>query len=357
MNTIIITGSAGLVGSEAVRFYAAREFRVVGIDNDMRSQFFGPEASTVGVREMLQAEFPEYIHVNGSIIDSALLADVFEDERRNIVAVIHAAGQPSHDWAASDPHIDFSVNAYGTLSMLEATRRYAHRAAFVFTSTNKVYGDTPNQQAIFEQETRYENAYFADFGEKMEHGIGEWMSVDACTHSLFGASKLAADILVQEYGRYFGMNTAAFRCGCLTGAAHAGAKQHGFLSYLVRCAMTDTPYEIIGYKGKQVRDNLHAADLVQAFDAYIRNPKPGAVYNIGGGRVNSCSVIEAIRLVEQISGRKLRTTYNETARLGDHRWWITDTRKFQRDYPEWRVTRNLEQIIGEMVNGHIRQAA
>lgn len=356
MKTVIVTGSAGLVGSECVRFYASREFRVVGIDNDQRSEFFGPAASTMPLRERLKADFPEYIHVSASVVNSEKLNDTFEDHRGDIVAVIHTAAQPSHDWAASNPHIDFSVNAYGTLNVLETARMHCQKAAaFVFTSTNKVYGDRPNEMRFENLKKRCEpSTWEHDSALASDNGFSETLSIDQSTHSLFGASKLAADILVQEYGRYFGMNTVAFRCGCLTGPGHAGARQHGFLSYLVRCAVRGEPYTVIGYKGKQVRDNLHAADLVEAFDAYIRNPKPGAVYNMGGGRANSCSVREAIAMVEKITGKAMTVRYDDTPRVGDHQWWITDTRKFQLDYPEWRVTRGLEAILREMVDGYTR---
>lgn len=356
MKTAIVTGSAGLVGSEAARFYAQREFRVAGIDNDMRSKFFGTGASTKDTSHVLES-LPNYQHHDCDIRDENQLRVLF-DRCRDIAAVIHTAAQPSHDWAAENPRLDFAINATGTLSLLEWTRQRAPKAAFIFTSTNKVYGDRPNCTLGHwrEEETRWElkdfdyetESWWADEGR----GFAEEMPIDHCTHSLFGASKLAADILVQEYGRYFGMNTVAFRCGCLTGPAHAGAKQHGFLSYLVRCCMLGEPYTVIGYKGKQVRDNLHAADLVNAFDAYLRNPKPGAVYNMGGGRENSCSVREAIALVERISGKKMQVSYDDKARVGDHQWWITDTSKFRQDYPAWRVERGLEQIVAEMVEAY-----
>lgn len=353
MNTIIVTGSAGLVGSECVRYFAAREFRVVGIDNDMRSRLFGADASVSHQADLLRLQHRNYEHLDGDFRNIWRLIDGPYAE--SVRAIVHCAGQPSHDWAAHDPIADFSINASGTLELLEFARQRLPHAAFIFTSTNKVYGDRPNEWKLFEDESRFEPYPLREADQSdccLEFGINESLSIDACIHSLFGASKLAADILVQEYGRYFGMNTVAFRCGCITGAAHAGAKQHGFLSYLVRCAMTDTPYEIIGYKGKQVRDNIHAADLVAALDCYLKKPTPGAVYNMGGGRANSCSVREAIALVERISGKKLRTSYTDTPRVGDHQWWITDVRKFQRDYPGWNVTRNLEQIIIEIVESY-----
>ncbi len=353
MKTIIVTGSAGLVGSECVQYYASREFRVIGIDNDMRSRFFGAEASTLSVRRRLQSQIPGYEHIDADIRKS-VIDDVFEENGAKITAVIHTAAQPSHDWAASDPHADFGVNAVGTLNLLEATRRHCPKAAFVFTSTNKVYGDRPNQFELLEEwGSRIDcvgimrESPGMDFHDGL-HGLAEHLSIDQSTHSLFGVSKTAADLLVQEYGRYFGMPTVSFRCGCLTGPAHAGTKLHGFLSYLVRCAVTGTPYTVIGYKGKQVRDNLHSADLVAAFDAYIQNPKPGEVYNMGGGRENSCSVREAIALTEEVTGRQIEVKYDDTPRIGDHKWWITDTRKFRRDYPAWSVTRGMRQIVEEI---------
>jgi CDP-paratose 2-epimerase len=340
----LITGSAGLVGSTAARFFAGKEFRVVGIDNDMRAELFGKDASTLPVREQLYLDIHGYTHCDIDIRDRQSLVEVFAAFGDSIRVIIHAAAQPSHDWAARSPLDDFGINAVGTLHMLECTRKYCPDAAFVFCSTNKVYGDAPNRLSLVEGETRYESddLYFKD-------GIDESLDIDQSMHSLFGCSKLAADVLVQEYGRYFGMQTVCFRGGCLTGPAHAGAKLHGFLSYLVKCAVSGQTYQIIGHKGKQVRDNLHAEDLVAAFWEYCRSPRPGEVYNIGGGRERSCSVIEAIRLVERISGTRLKTDYTAKGRRGDHIWWITDTRKFERDYPAWKQKRTLEQTIEELV--------
>ena len=281
MSIVVVTGSAGLIGSEASRHFAQKGLTVVGIDNDMRKDFFGEEASTNWQRQQLQKELGRnYRHVDGDIRDADLMNNLFEEFGNDIKLVIHTAAQPSHDWAARDPQKDFTVNANGTLNLLEATRHNAPDAVFIFTSTNKVYGDTPNRLPLIEQELRWE----IDPDHEFNNGIPESMSIDSCMHSLFGASKVAADILVQEYGKYFGMNTAAFRGGCLTGPNHSGTQLHGFLAYLMKCTMTGTPYKVFGYQGKQVRDNIHSYDLIQAFDQFFTNPRCGEVYNIGGSR-------------------------------------------------------------------------
>lgn len=346
MAVAVITGSAGLIGSEAARFFSARGYLVVGIDNDMRKHFFGEEASTGKVRQQLECSLPNYLHYEVDIRDDAQIESIFRRFGSDIRVVIHTAAQPSHDWAAKDPYCDFSVNATGTLILLENTRRYTPKACFIFTSTNKVYGDTPNRLPLVERETRWELAedhpYFA-------HGIDEHMPVDQTTHSLFGVSKLAADMLVQEYGRYFGMNTVCFRGGCLTGPAHRAAPLHGFLGYLVKCAVTGRPYTILGYKGKQVRDNIHATDLVNMFWHYHLDPRPGEVYNAGGGRHSHCSILEAIALCEKLTGRKMVTCYDPKPRIGDHIWYVSDTRKFQSHYPDWQYQYDLYRIMDEMV--------
>jgi CDP-paratose 2-epimerase len=345
MRVAIITGSAGLVGSESGLLFHEKGFNVVGIDNDMRAQFFGAGASTAWRRDWLCERLERYRHYSGDIRDKDLLERVFSEYGSDIAAVIHTAAQPSHDWSASDPWTDFSVNASGTLSLLEATRRHCPRAAFVFTSTNKVYGDTPNLLPLQEEEQRWEvsrdHPYF-------DHGIDEQMSIDQSKHSPFGASKVAADVMVQEYGRYFGLRTACFRGGCLTGPAHAGAELHGFLSYLTRCVVSGTPYVVHGYKGKQVRDNIHARDLANAFYCFSQSPRKGEVYNIGGGRHLNCSVLEAISLCEQIAGKKLNWSYSDQARSGDHVWWISDVRKFRSHYPEWDYKYTLEETLTEI---------
>jgi len=342
MKTVIITGSAGLIGSEAVRFFSAKGFVVVGIDNDMRKYFFGNEASTSWNRLKLESEIANYTHYSVDIRNENELEAVFSKYNSGISLIIHTAAQPSHDWAAKEPFTDFSVNANGTLNLLEMTRRYSPKATFIFTSTNKVYGDTPNYLPLVETDTRWEIEESHSF---YENGIDESMSIDYSKHSLFGASKVAADILVQEYGRYFEMNTACFRGGCLTGPAHSGTQLHGFLSYLMKCAVTETPYTIFGYKGKQVRDNIHSYDLVNMFWHFYQNPRSGEVYNVGGGRHSNCSMIEAINICEEITGKKMKYTYSEENRSGDHIWWITDVRKFKLHFPEWEYKYNIRTIL------------
>src|SRR5213595_934279 len=344
MRTIIVTGSAGLIGSETVKRFAKEGAHVVGIDNDMRAHFFGAEASTKKTRNNLIANVRGYDHHDLDIRDASAVAELFKEHRCNIEAVVHTASQPSHDWAARDPQTDFTVNANGTLNLLEAARTFSPEAPFVFTSTNKVYGDTPNRLPLQELPTRWE----IERGHEYEQGVSETMSIDDSTHSLFGASKAAADLLVQEYGRYFGMPTVSFRGGCLTGPAHAGTELHGFLSYLMMCTVSGRPYRVLGYKGKQVRDNIHSFDLVEAFFEFIRAPRSGEVYNIGGSRHSNCSMLEAIELCEEISERKLKWRYEETNRIGDHIWWISNVRKFQQDYPAWQFRYGLREMLEEI---------
>ena len=344
MRTAVVTGSAGLVGSEAARELCAKGFRVVGIDNDMRAHFFGRDASTRAVRDDLLRELSGYRHEDADIRDTAKVDALFAELAGELELVVHTAAQPSHDWAAGDPQTDFTINANGTLALLEATRRFAPEASFVHVSTNKVYGDLPNQLPLVELERRFDlpedHAWYG--------GIDETMSLDRTTHSLFGVSKTAGDLLVQEYGRYFGMKTVCFRGGCLTGPAHAGARLHGFLSYLMRCTVAGEPYTVFGYQGKQVRDNLHSHDLVAAMLAFHASPTSGAVYNIGGGRANSCSMLEAIDLCQEIAGRELAWSYDETNRVGDHLWWISDNGAFERDHPGWRQRYGLEETLREI---------
>src|SRR6476469_6351276 len=321
MPVAIITGAGGLIGSEAVEHFIGEGFDVVGIENDMRASFFGPESSTSHVTERLVNEHPGSFHwEHADIRDAERVLAIFAEHAGEIELVIHTAAQPSHDWAASAPQIDFGVNANGTLNLLEAARAHCPDAPFIFCSTNKVYGDTPNRLPLLSLEKRLElpesHPYFG--------GIDTSMSIDNCTHSLFGVSKAAADLLVQEYGRYFEMPTVAFRGGCLTGPQHAGAKLHGFLAYLMKCTVTGAPYTVLGYEGKQVRDNIHAADLVEAFLEFHRAPRPGAVFNMGGSRQSNCSMIEAIEACERIAGRELEWGLSPEARIGDHRWWISD---------------------------------
>jgi CDP-paratose 2-epimerase len=342
----VVTGSSGLVGSETVRSLHRQGFDIVGIDNDMRAYFFGGEASVAWNTRQLSAELPRFHHHAMDIRDTSAIDEVFRRHGASIELVVHCAAQPSHDWAAREPATDFSVNATGTLVVLEATRKFAPEAVFIFTSTNKVYGDIPNTLPLIEMAGRWELDPAHPWAT---HGIDETMSIDRTKHSLFGASKVAGDILVQEYGRYFGMRTGVFRGGCLTGPAHSGAELHGFLAYLVRCAVTGRPYTIFGYKGKQVRDNIHSRDLVQCFWHFYLNPTPGAVYNMGGSRYSNCSVLEAIDLIEQIGGYRVNYTLSETARAGDHVWWISDVRRFQQDYPAWSYTCDLRSTLREII--------
>lgn len=347
MSVAVITGSSGLIGSETARFLHDKGLEIVGIDNDMRAYFFGPEASTAWNTEQLRKELKHYTHHALDIRDEPAINKLFSDLGNSISLIVHTASQPSHDWAAREPTTDFTVNANGTLVMLEATRQFAPDAAFIFTSTNKVYGDTPNFLPLVEKETRWE---IDDSHPYSEFGIDEKMSIDESKHSLFGASKVAADVLTQEYGRYFGLKTGTFRGGCLTGPAHSGAELHGFLAYLVKCAVMERPYTIFGYKGKQVRDNIHSYDLVTAFWEYFQKPIPGAVYNIGGSRHSNCSMLEAIASTETLTGKKLQYTLSDEARSGDHIWWISDVRKFQRDYPNWKYEYNMKRILEEIVD-------
>ena len=344
MSVALITGSAGLIGSEAARFFAGLGMDVVGVDNDMRRYFFGDEASTRWNRSRLERQVSTYRHEDADIRDAGTLEAIFARYGSDISLVIHTAAQPSHDWAAREPFVDFAVNATGTLNVLEATRRHGPDAPFIFTSTNKVYGDTPNALPLLELETRWE----IDPAHRYAPGIAEDMSIDQSKHSLFGASKVAADVLVQEYGRYFGMRTACFRGGCLTGPNHSGTQLHGFLAYLMKCVMTGTPYTVFGYKGKQVRDNIHSADLIAAFYEFYQRPRSAEVYNIGGGRASNCSMLEAIAECETIAGRPLDYSYAEDNRSGDHIWYVSDLAKFRSHYPAWGVTYDVPRILREM---------
>jgi CDP-paratose 2-epimerase len=350
MPVAIVTGSGGLIGSESVRHLVERGFDVIGVENDMRSFFFGPEASTSRTTERLVASYPDaFRSVDLDIRDAEGVARLVREHAGELELLIHTAAQPSHDWAASDAQTDFTVNANGTLNLLEAIRHIKPEATFIFTSTNKVYGDRPNFLPLVETDTRLElpteHEYFG--------GIPTSMSIDRCMHSIFGASKVAADVMVQEYGRYFDMPTVCFRGGCLTGPSHAGAKLHGFLSYLMKCTVTGEPYTIFGYGGKQVRDNIHSADVVRAFDLFHAAPRPAAVYNLGGGRASNVSMLEAIALCEQIAGRELDYTLSDQARMGDHRWWVSDLSEFERDYPEFRLEYGIEAVLREIYEANV----
>jgi len=347
MKIAIITGSAGLIGSQACDFFSDKGYKIIGIDNDMRAYFFGEGSSTKDSLESLKSKINDYEHYNIDIRDYEKLNEVFSKYSNDIDIVIHTAAQPSHDWAANEPLTDFSINATGTMNMLEVTRLNCPKATFIFTSTNKVYGDTPNKHKyLYEVETRWE--CFDGVGNLFQ--IDESMSIDNTKHSVFGASKVAADIMCQEYGKYFGMNVGIFRGGCLTGPNHAGAELHGFLSYLVKCIVNDKPYTIFGYKGKQVRDNIHSWDLVNMFWEFHQNPKQGEVYNAGGGRDNSTSILEAIDTINRIAGTNWSNyTISEQNRIGDHIWYISDLRKFRTHYPNWNITIDLEETIKQMV--------
>jgi CDP-paratose 2-epimerase len=344
MSVAVITGSCGLIGFES-SLHFGKELTVAGVDNDLRAAFFGPEASTRGSRERLERQLGSaYEHHDMDIRDRAGVLGLFERYGREISLVVHTAAQPSHDWAAREPFTDFDINAVGTLNLLEATRLHAPEAVFVFTSTNKVYGDTPNSLPYVELEQRWE----LEPGHRFERGIDESMSIDTSLHSLFGASKVAADVLVQEYGRYFGLRSVCFRGGTLTGPNHAAAELHGFLAYVVRCAMTRTPYTIFGYRGKQVRDAIHSSDLIACFDAFYRAPRAAEVYNIGGGRHSNVSVIEAIELVQEVTGEEITWNYRDEARVGDHIWWISDNGRFASHYPEWSQRYDVRATTEEL---------
>jgi len=345
LSVAVITGSSGLVGSEAARHFVRKGLDVIGIDNHMRGFFFGDGASSEWQRHVLERDLGNaYRHVDSDIRDTSALEALFRDCGTAISLVVHTAAQPSHDWAARAPITDFAVNAVGTLHLLDATRRYAPDAVFIFTSTNKVYGDRPNYLPLVEWPTRWEIAPDHPY----TGGIREDMSIDQSLHSPFGASKVAADVLVQEYARYYGLRSVCFRPGCLTGPTHSGTELHGFLAHLLKCAVMQRPYTVFGYRGKQVRDNLHCADLVRAFDCVFEAPQAGAVYNMGGGRFCNCSVLEAIQLAEELLGRPFRWTYEEKNRIGDHMWWISDTSKFSSHYPQWRCSYNVRQLCREI---------
>lgn len=351
MSVVVVTGACGLIGAESVRHFASTGHTVVGIDNNMREYFFGADGSTEWVRNTLEKEVHGYVHHNADIRDVGAMNAIFAKYGRDISLVVHTAAQPSHDWAAREPLTDFSVNATGTLVLLEAVRAHSPDAVFIFTSTNKVYGDTPNLLPLVENETRWE----IDGAHPFSVGIDESMSIDQSKHSVFGASKVAADVLVQEYGRYFGLRSAVFRGGCLTGPGHSGAQLHGFLAYLVKCVATGRPYTIFGYKGKQVRDNIHSADLVAAFEAFYRSPKVGEVYNIGGGRQSNCSMLEAIAIAEEHAGRKLDYSYSDQARAGDHIWYVSDLSRFKSHFPEWDIRHDVPGIIAQIYENGVER--
>jgi CDP-paratose 2-epimerase len=339
----LVTGSGGLIGSEACKFFAEKGFDIVGVDNDMRSYFFGKEASTDWNRKKVEDKLKtKYTHYKADIRDNEAIEKIFKEHKFDLI--IHTAAQPSHDWAAREPFTDFSVNATGTLVMLENMRLHCPEAVFIFTSTNKVYGDTPNRLPLVELEKRWELPIDHHFYK----GIDETMSIDDTKHSIFGASKVAADIMVQEYGKYFGFKTAVFRGGCLTGPAHSGAELHGFLAYLIKCIYTGKKYTIFGYKGKQVRDNIHSHDLVNAFYHFYKKPRSGEVYNIGGARNSNISMLEAIEAIEKRLGKKANYELSEENRIGDHIWYVSDVSKFKKHYRSWDFEYDIDAILDDM---------
>jgi len=342
---ILITGSSGLIGSEAVTYYDQQGHTVIGVDNNMRRKFFGPNGDTTWNRQRLVDNTQHFTPLDIDIRDRQPIFDLFQQQRFDLI--IHCAAQPSHDKAKEIPLVDFEVNSLGTVNLLEATRQFCPEAVFIFMSTNKVYGDRPNQLPLVELETRYDYARPED-----KNGIAETCSIDQCLHSLFGASKVSADVMAQEYGRYFDLNVGIFRGGCLTGPSHSGVELHGFLSYLVKVALAGQTYRVFGYKGKQVRDNIHSYDVIQAFEAFRQNPRPGEVYNLGGGRENSVSILETFELIETLSGKRVNWVYEEGNRVGDHICYISDLRKLQNHFPEWQITRSLENILTEMISSY-----
>ena len=345
MSIVIITGANGLVGSEAVSFFSKKKYTVIGIDNNLRKFFFGEDGSTSWIKRKIIKENKNYIHHNIDIRNSQALDKLFKRYKNNISLIIHCAAQPSHDYGKNYPKIDFNVNATGTLNLLELTKKYCPNSPFIFMSTNKVYGDNPNKLKILEKRTRYELSK----KNKFYNGVNEKLSVDDCTHSFFGVSKIYADLIVQEYGRNVGLKTVCFRAGCITGPNHSGAKLHGFLSYLVKQSLLKKEYTILGYKGKQVRDNLHSFDLINCFWEYFKKPKKGMVYNIGGGRFSNCSILEAISEIEYIAKIKIKRKLIKQNRIGDHIWYITNNKKFKKDYPNWKQKYNTKKIIKELI--------
>jgi len=346
MKSVIVTGSHGLIGNEVCRFYDRLGYHIIGIDNDMRKYFFGESSKD----KTSNNNYMNYTHYDVDIRDYKKIEEIFLKYSSDIKLIVHTAAQPSHDWAAKEPITDFGVNAVGTLNLLECTRLYSNNAVFIFTSTNKVYGDTPNKLPLVETEKRYE----IDKNHHFYNGIDETMSIDNSKHSLFGVSKASADLLVQEYGKYFGLRTGVFRGGCLTGPSHAGAELHGFLSYLIKCFIEDKKYTVFGYKGKQVRDNIHSYDLVSAFHEFYLNPKQGEVYNIGGSRHSNISMLEAIEKISNILNKNLDYSISEDNRIGDHIWYVSDVSKFKKDYPDWNYQYNIDDIIDEIIKNELK---
>jgi len=348
MSVILVTGASGLVGSEAVSFFCKEKYKVIGLDNNFRKYFFGEKSSTNKRRDELIRKFYNYTHLSIDIRNFIELKKIFKKYKNNISCIIHAAAQPSHDWSAYEPILDFSINALATLNLLELTKKYAKESVFIFISTNKVYGDNPNKIELIEKKGRYEVK-----NKSFYNGINESMSLDNSIHSIFGVSKASADLLAQEYGKNFLLKTGIFRSGCITGPNHTGAKLHGFLSYLVKANIYKQKYFVNGFKGKQVRDNIHSADLINSFWYFFKKPLPGEVFNIGGGRVNSCSVLEAIQIIEEITRIKMKFTILKKNRVGDHKWYISNNKKFSKKYSYWNLQLSLRDIIQEIVDKHV----
>jgi CDP-paratose 2-epimerase len=348
MSIAIITGSSGLVGSESVNFFCNKGFDVIGIDNNLRKFFFGKDSSTFWIKNKLLKDNKKFKSLSIDIRNYSSLEKIFKKYKKNISIIIHCAAQPSHDYGKDFPRIDFNVNATGTLNLLELTKIYCPYSPFIFMSTNKVYGDNPNKLNLIEKSKRWE----LNKNDKYFKGIDENFSIDKCTHSFFGVSKTYADLIVQEYGKNVGLKTVSFRGGCITGPNHSGAKLHGFLSYLVKTCLNKKKYSLIGYKGKQVRDNLHSYDLVNCFWEFYKKPKYGEVYNIGGGRFSNCSIIEALELTEKISNIMINRKIIKKNRVGDHIWYISNINKFKKDYPDWKQKYNSSKIIEELIEGN-----
>ena len=345
MKIALITGSCGLVGSESAVFFSKKGFKIIGIDNNARKFFFGKDGDITWIKNKLKSNLKNYSHFNADIRNFKILKKIFNKYKKNIKVIIHAAAQPSHDWAKNKPFIDFDINAKGTLNLLELTKIYCPKVPFIFMSTNKIYGNNPNFLPLIEKKTRWE----IKKNHKYYSGIDESMSIDDCTHSFFGASKSYADLIVQEYGKNLGLNTVCFRAGCITGPNHSGAKLHGFLSYLVKASIKWKKYTLIGYKGKQVRDNIHSYDLVNCFWEYYKKPQPGKIYNVGGGRFSNCSILEAINIVEDLMNVEIKKKLIKYNRVGDHIWYISDMKRFKKDYPKWKQKYSIKKIIKELI--------
>jgi len=348
MSIVIITGSTGLVGSESVNFFSDKGFDVVGIDNNLRQFFFGKDGSTKWIKSKLLKRNKKFRNYNIDIRNTSGLEKIFRKYNKNIKLILHCAAQPSHDYGKNFPIIDFNINATGTLNLLELTKKFCSDAPFIFMSTNKVYGDNPNKLNFTEKKTRWE----LKTSDKYYSGIDENFSIDNCTHSFFGVSKTYADLIVQEYGKNVGLKTVCFRSGCITGPNHSGAKLHGFLSYLVKLTLSKKKYSIIGYKGKQVRDNLHSYDLVNCFWHFFKKPRVGEIYNMGGGRYSNCSIIEALDIVENLTGFNINEQKIKTPRIGDHIWYISSLKKFKKHYPNWKQKYNTKKIIEELIENY-----